>query len=202
MYTWVQCSFCPKSYKARASIGQMFSTEVERTRKSVSVIDDDQIKIKINECSEKTGIPLEMTMPIHRTRSSAIAEDSINNMISDLNAYMKRKIEKEFQIRFDSKNIQIMKAFEALDASKPCYLDIDTLDYLVQHFDCLGINRSVLKLELLRATDDFQKRLPISEKRSPNLIKLVNLKKTIATSTWKFFSDEQSVYQVAIKAYP
>ena len=183
MYTWVQCSFCPKSYKARASIGQMFSTEVERTRKSVSVIDDDQIKIKINECSEKTGIPLEMTMPIHRTRSSAIAEDSINNMISDLNAYMKRKIEKEFQIRFDSKNIQIMKAFEALDASKPCYLDIDTLDYLVQHFDCLGINRSVLKLELLRATDDFQKRLPISEKRSPNLIKLVNLKKTIATST-------------------
>ena len=76
-----------------------------------------------------------------------------------------------------------MKAFEALDASKPCYLDIDTLDYLVLHFDCLGINRSILKLELLRTTDDFQKGLPFSEKRSPNLIKLVNLKKTIATST-------------------
>ena len=106
-----------------------------------------------------------------------------NNMISDLNAYMKRKIEKEFQIRFDSKNIQVMKAFEALDASKPCYLDIDTLDYLVKHFDCLGINRSILKLELLRATDDFQKGLLISEKRSLNSIKFVNLKKTIATST-------------------
>ena len=72
-----------------------------------------------------------------------VAEDSINNMISELNAYMKRKIKKEFQIRFNSKNIQIMKAFEALDASKPCYLDINTLDYLVQHFDCLGINRSI-----------------------------------------------------------
>ena len=94
--------------------------------------------MKIDEYSEKTGIPLEMTMPIHQTRSSAIAEDSVNNTISDLNAYMKSKIEEEFQIRFDRKNIQIMKAFEALDASKPCHLDIGILDYLVQHFDCLG----------------------------------------------------------------
>ena len=49
-------------------------------RKNTPFIDDDQIKIKINEHSEKTGIPLEMTMPIHRARSSAIAEDSINNI--------------------------------------------------------------------------------------------------------------------------
>ena len=85
---------------------------------------------------------------------------------------MKGKIEKEFQIQFDSKNIQIMKAFEDLDASKPCYLDINSLDYLIQHFDCLGINRSILKLELLPATNDFQKGLSISKKRSPDLIKL------------------------------
>jgi hypothetical protein len=76
-----------------------------------------------------------------------------------------------------------MKAFEALDASKPCYLDIETLGYLVEHFDCLNINRSILKLELLRAREDLRLGLPISEKRYTNLMKLINLKTTIATST-------------------
>ena len=38
--------------------------EVERTRKSVSKI-DDQIKEKVNKYSNKTGIPLRLTMPIH-----------------------------------------------------------------------------------------------------------------------------------------
>ncbi len=160
--------------------------EVERTRKSVSKMDDDQIKEKVNEYSSNTGIPLGLTMPIHRTRSSsssASTAELINSIITDLNSYMKNKIEEEFQIRFDCKNFQIMKAFEALDASKPSYLDINTLDYLVKHFDCLNINRSILKLELLRAKEDFQLGLPISENRSDNLMKLVKLKNTIATST-------------------
>ena len=63
------------------------------------------------------------------------------------------------------------------------YLDIDTLGYLVEHFDSLDINRSVLKLELSRAKIDFRLRLPISKKRCANLMKLINLKKPITTST-------------------
>ena len=62
----------------------------------------------------------------------------------------------------------------------PSYLDIDSLGYLVAHFDCLDINRSVLKLALSRAKIDFRLGLPISKKGSANLI---NLKNTIATST-------------------
>ena len=65
----------------------------------------------------------------------------------------------------------------------PRYLDIDTLGYLVAHFDCLDINRSVLKLALSRAKIDLRLGLPISKKRCANLMKLINLKNTIATST-------------------
>ena len=45
--------------------------EVERTRESVSVIDDDQMQAKVNEYCDKIGVPLELTltMPIHQTRS-------------------------------------------------------------------------------------------------------------------------------------
>ena len=149
--------------------------EVERTCESVSVIDDDQIQAKVNEYCNKIGGPLELTltMPIHQTRSTSSnsAAYSINNQIFNLKSYMKNMIEEEFRIRFDSKNII------------PCYLDIDTLGYLVAHFDCLDINRSVLKLALSRAKIDLRLGLPISKKRCANLIKLINLKNAIATST-------------------
>ena len=62
-------------------------------------------------------------------------------------------------------------------------MDIDTLGYLVAHFDCLDIDRSVLKLALSRAKIDFRLGLPISKKRCANLMKLINLMNAIATST-------------------
>ena len=73
----------------------------------------------------------------------------------------------------------------------PCYLDTDTLGYLVEHFDCLDINRFALKLELSRAKIDFRLGLPISKKRCANLMKVINLKNIIATSTATVFSNEQ-----------
>ena len=75
--------------------------EVDRTRKSVSKIDDDQIKEKVNEYCNKTGIPLGRTMPIHRSitsiqyirssSSSASTTESVNSIIIDFNSYMKNK---------------------------------------------------------------------------------------------------------------
>ena len=95
--------------------------EVERTRESVSVKDDDQIQAKVNEYCDKIDVPLQLTltMPIHQTRSTSSnsAANFINNQISNFNSYMKSMIEEEFRIRFDSKNIQKMKAFNGLDAS-------------------------------------------------------------------------------------
>ena len=96
---------------------------------------------------------------------------------------MKEKIDEEFNVRFDTKNFEVMKSFEALDASKGYYLDEGTLKYLVDHFHCLDINQSILKLELVRAKKDFLLGVPISESRCQNLMKLVALKNTMATST-------------------
>jgi hypothetical protein len=60
---------------------------------------------------------------------------------------------------------------------------LEHFEHLSTLFDCLNINRSILKLELFWAKEDFQLGLPISENRSDNLMKLVKLKNTIATST-------------------
>mgnify|MGYP002803551871 CR=1 FL=1 len=75
-----------------------------------------------------------------------------------------------------------MKSFEALDAFKYCYLVETTLTTLEQ-YPFLEISQSILKLLLLRAKKDFQHGLPISESRYLNLMKLVALKNTMATST-------------------
>ena len=96
---------------------------------------------------------------------------------------MKQKIKEEFKVRFEEKNIEIMRDLEALDASKENYLEIEALDYLIDHFDCLNVNRSILAIEISRAKMDFRMGLPISEKRSENLMKLITLKNTIATTT-------------------
>ena len=74
-----------------------------------------------------------------------------------------------------------MRGLQGLDASKDEYLDIETLDILINHFECLNVNCSILATEIAKV--DFQIGLPISEKRSENLMKLITLKNTIATTT-------------------
>ena len=162
--------------------------EIERVKQSISTIDDDKLRTEASIYSEKIGIPfnnLALELPIHATRSAATnnAVSRTEKTIQDLNSYMKQKIKEEFRVRFDEKNIEILKALEALDASKENYLDIDALDYLIDHFDCLNVNRSILAIEISRAKMDFRMGLPISEKRSENLMKLIGLKNTIATTT-------------------
>jgi hypothetical protein len=157
-------------------------------KQSISTIDDDKLRTEASIYSEKIGIPfnnLELELPIHATRSAATnnAVSRTEKTIKDLNSYMKQKIKEEFKVRFEEKNIEIMRALEALDASKENYLEIEALDYLIDHFDCLNVNRSILAIEISRAKMDFRMGLPISEKRSENLMKLITLKNTIATTT-------------------
>ena len=77
-----------------------------------------------------------------------------------LNTYMQRKVKEGFAICFEAKNIEVMRAFEALDASKENYLDIKTLDCLIDHFECLNVNRSILMIEISRAKLNFEMGLP------------------------------------------
>ena len=164
--------------------------EIERVKQSISTIDDDKLCTEASIHCEKIGIPLnisELELPIHATRSAAtnnvVSRSRAEKTIKDLNSYMKQKIEEEFRVRFEEKNIEIMRGLQALDASKEEYLDIETLDILINHFECLNVNRSILAIEIARAKVDFRIGLPISEKRSENLMKLITLKNTIATTT-------------------
>ena len=104
------------------------------------------------------------------------------NLNSFALAYMKEKIHEEFKVRFDVKNVEVMKS-SSPRCLQECYLDETTLTYLVEFNPFLEINQSILKLELLRAKKDFQLGLPISENMCQNLMKLVALKNTLATST-------------------
>ena len=152
--------------------------ELMRTCASLDALTDDQFLKDTKKFFESIGVPMDVNLDsfaIVATRSTMEQQsDSNRNLessISKMNSYTKGKIDKEFNIRFDA------KSFEALDASKECYLD------LVDHFHCLEINQSVLKLELVRAKNDFQLGLPISERRCQNLMRLIALKNTMATST-------------------
>ena len=162
--------------------------EVRRSRASLNALTDDKLLRDTEKFFESIGVPMDVNLncfAILRTRSTTRqqSDSNIQTTISELNSYMKEKVDGEFNVRFDGRNIEVMKGFEALDASKKCYLDEKTLAHLVDRFECLDINRSVLKLELVRAKQDLQLGVPISENRCENLMKLVALKNTVATST-------------------
>ena len=144
--------------------------EIEGTKQLISMIDNDKLCNEARIYSEKIGIPLnlELELPIHVTCSAA-ANSAANNVVKktmeDLNTYMQQKVKGEFAIRFEAKNIEIMSMFKALDASQENYLDIETMDYLIDHFECLNVNHSIL-IEISRAKMDLEMGLPVSEKRS------------------------------------
>ena len=96
---------------------------------------------------------------------------------------MQEKVNEEFDVRFDSKNIEILKSFGALDAGNENYLNYSSLEFLLDHFHFMDANRSLLKVELDRAKTDLRLGLPVSDKRCENLMKLIFLKNTVATST-------------------
>ena len=164
--------------------------ELTRTRNSINNIKDGDIFNESKEISRKTGNPLALfnTMPVHNTRATAvtIADDQdhqVKEFIKELNTKLKKKLNDEFNVRFDSKNIGILRAINALNAGSDIYLDLSELDVLLDTFSCLNINRSILALEIERAEVDYRVGLPINPKRLPNLTTLIAVKNTISTST-------------------
>ena len=159
--------------------------EIQRTRSSIGKISPEKVLNEANNLSDKIHVPLTMNLSIHYTRSSRVPEEAENiiSMIEDLNEYMQEKIRDEFDVRFDSKNIEILKSFTALDSGNDEYLNYNVLEYVLDHFTFLDINRSILKIELERVKLDLNIGLPISKGRCENLMKLISLKNMVATST-------------------
>ena len=160
--------------------------EMTRTRDSINNIKDEDIFIESNEISRKTGNPLALcdTMPIYNTRSRATTvttpddqdhQIKLKEFIGELN--------NEFNIRFDSKNMNLLRAINALNAGSDTYLNLSEFDVLLNTFSCLNINRSILELEVKRAKVDYRLGLPMNPNRLPNLRTLIAVKNTISTST-------------------
>ena len=126
-------------------------TEVQycltRTKFALKEITDEVIYEAAQECSKRMNIPLTLDNTIHNTRSSGFERSEqettaeIKNSISALNIYMQVKLEEEFSVRFDKKNVEILKACEGFNAGSEHFLDIEKLLYLVEHFDCLNVNK-------------------------------------------------------------
>ena len=164
--------------------------ELTRTRNSINNIKDEDIFTKSKEISTKTGNPLALcdTMPIHNTRATTVTtpddqDHQVKEFIGELNAELKKKLNDEFNVRFDSKNTDILTAINALNAGSATYLDLSELDVLLNTFSCLNIDRSILEMEIERAEVDYRLGLPINPKRLPNLTTLIAVKNTISTST-------------------
>lgn len=164
--------------------------ELTRTRDLINNIKDEDILIESKDISRKTGNPLALrdTMPIHNTRATTVMtpddqDHQVKEFIGDLNEELKKKLNDEFNVRFDSKNIDILRAINALNAGSDTYLNLSELDVLLNTFSCLNINRSILELEIERAEVDYRLGLPINPSRLPNLTTLIAVKNTISTST-------------------
>ena len=141
--------------------------ELTQTRDSTNNMKDEDIFIESKEISKKTGNPLALcdTMPIHNTRATTVmTPDDQNHQVKEFIG----ELNNEFNVRFDSKNIDILRAINALNAGSDTYLDLSELDVLLNTFSCLSINRSILKLEIKRTEVDYHLGLPINPKRLPN----------------------------------
>ena len=93
-------------------------------------------------------------MPIHNTRAATVTDyqdHQVEEFFGELNAELRKKINDEFNVRFDSKNIDILRAINVLNAGSDTYLDLNELDVLLDTFSCLDINMSILALEIERA---------------------------------------------------
>ena len=77
--------------------------------------------------------------------------------------------------------MKCIKRFDAGDSEH--YLDSNLLKKIASYFSCIEINTSILEIEIKIAKLDFNLGIPINKNRAKNLLKLISIKNTLATST-------------------
>ena len=140
---------------------------------------------EVAELHEKVDVPLSLSLPSYNNRGCSQQSQQAENLqeiMQNLNNYMQDKIGKESEVQFDSNNLELLKSFGVLDPGSDKYLDFNTFQYCIDHLKFLGINCSLLMSDLERAKTDISLELPISQKRYKNLMKLSNMKNTVAAS--------------------
>ena len=144
--------------------------ELTRTRQLIDNIRDDMLLSTSQDICDKLSVSLCVNLPIHNTRSAtANAELDLNhvkNTLNTLNNQLKLKLNEEF---------------DAGDSEH--YLDSNLLKKCASYFSCIEINTSILEIEIKIAKLDFNLGIPINKNRAKNLLKLISIKNTLATST-------------------
>ena len=162
--------------------------ELKRTSLLIANISDDEILQNCRECAADLGIPLTMTLlnNIHFTHSALdeanglSADSTITRTVKSLNNYLKDMLAKEFRVRFDAKNVELLKGIDGLNAGSDPYLSFEKLKLIIDQFEsCITINKTMLKVEIERARADFELALPINPTLAENLTKLYTIKDTI-----------------------
>lgn len=122
----------------------------------MDALTDDQLLKDTEKFFESIGVPVDVNLDSFAivatrltTEQQSDSNRNLESSISKMNSYVKEKIDEEFNVRFDAKNFEVVKSFEALDDPKECFLDEGTLMYLVDHFHYLEIIQSILKLEMV-----------------------------------------------------
>ena len=160
--------------------------EMKRTRRLFESITDDSILNTAQELCGKLNIDLSFTLPIHNTRSATATTaqpDRVNQTVKTLNQYIKQTLAKEFDVRFNDELMDVMCNLCTFDAGDPDYMDDNMLENFADHFSCIEINKSLLKMEIEMTKEDFENGISINPDRATYLMKLITVKNTIATST-------------------
>ena len=82
--------------------------------------------------------------------------------------------------RFSASNMELLKGLSGLDPSSSDWLNFDILNALIEHYSVLGIRPSILRAECLKMQ---MADIPPNPASTPNIMKLMDLKRTIAPTS-------------------
>ena len=110
----------------------------------VDVEIDDIVKSAEELCS-KINITLDYEDPVYASRRDVTTSSGPCEFCESLKTTSVPMLFDDLERRFSSENTTILAALEALDASKPTYLDFNTVSVLVAKYgDCLQIDSALL----------------------------------------------------------
>ena len=142
------------------------------------------------ELCEECAIPTDTSNELQVTRGSIRnymnrSENGSSGMVNDVITIVVKAVKKFMDKRYPDDKMELVKGLDALDPAQPAkYLKFDLLKPLVKRYsDCLGINLSELEMELYKYSASEAGLSLISSNSSPNLMKLVTLRNTIACSS-------------------
>ena len=160
------------------------ANEMVAVRKLLVEMETNEIIESAKELCSTVNITLDYEDPVHVSRQDSRRSACPREFCEHLKAASVLMLLEELERRFSSKNTDILGALEALDASKPTYLDYMTLSSLVAKFGaCLHIDSALLKTKYEWAKILIADGRNIDPDLYPNSFKVITISKTLPVGT-------------------